>query len=535
MKRDILLKLILPVFASAMMVSCADDFLNLEPKTNLLEANSYKTEDDAFAALVAVYDAYTLQNWNFVPLASDIFSDDAFCGGEPGGGMWQWQDQEMSIIYPENGAASDLWNRCYSGIYRANMFFSKEGGIAWKSDTKRKRMNAEIHALRAWFNWDLVRHYGWVPLVPELLASSEDYKSNPQRTPEEVYVFVVQDLLTALPDLPVTVPAEEKGRLTQDAVKVLLARIYLFYEGFAKPVLGASAPLSYNGVEVNKSWVLSAMEEIITSERYQLLPDYASVFAWDNEENAESILEYHYSDLSASGDWGGWSDDGNFAVVFYGPRTPVPSDVYSAGWSFAIPTWSLYKEFENEDSIRREIAIFDANKDLDSYAAGFQNNGYFNHKYMGRSAFIASHGGDPALNWPKNYIDMRYAEVLLIAAELLLNDDNAQATEYYNQVRKRAMGDGAAKASITLDDIYHELRVEFAGEGHRKWDLLRRGLDYAKVQIDKSWVVPEGIDNPDEFINREFKTDTWGMLPIPGAEIILANPGVLQQYVPAFK
>jgi hypothetical protein len=535
MKRNKILSLLLVVFTSAMILSCADDFLNLEPKTNLLEANSYKTEQDAFAALVAVYDAYNLQNWNFVPLQSDIFSDDAYCAGEPGGGMWQWQAQEMSVIEPENGASSDLWSRCYSGIYRANMYFKKEAGIAWTSQETRARYNAEVHALRAWFNWDLVRHFGWVPLVPELLPSSEDYKSNPQRTPEEVYAFVIQDLLTALPDLPVTVPFEEKGRLTQDAIKVLLARIYMFYEGFAKPVLGAAAPLSYNGTEINKAWVLSAMEEMITSERYQLLPDYESVFAWDNEENAESILEYHYSDLTGKGDWNAWGVDGNFAVIFYGPRSPDPSDVYSSGWSFAVPTWALCAEYEKEDSVRLKTSVFDANAGLNNYTRGFQNTGYFNHKYMPRTAFYPTHGGDQALNWPKNYIDMRFAEVLLIAAELLLDDDNAKATEYFNRVRIRAMGEGAAKSSITLDDIYHELRLEFAGEGHRKWDLLRRGLDYAKTKIDASWIVPDTIPNPDEFIGREFKTDTWGMIPIPQAEITLANPGILKQYVPAFQ
>jgi starch-binding outer membrane protein, SusD/RagB family len=535
MKRNKILSLILVVFVSALILSCADDFLNLEPKTNLLEANSYKTEQDAYAALVAVYDAYSLQNWNFVPLQSDIFSDDAFCAGEPGGGMWQWQAQEMSVIDAEQGASSDLWSRCYSGIYRANMFFEKEAGIAWTSEATRIRYDAEVHALRAWFNWDLVRHFGWVPLVPELLPSSEDYKSNPQRTPEEVYAFVVQDLLTALPNLPITVPYEEKGRLTQDAIKVLLARIYLFYEGFAKPVLGAAAPLSFGGTEINKTWVLNAMEEIISSHRYQLLPDYASVFAWDNEENAESILEYHYSDVSAKGDWNAWSVDGNFAVIFYGPRSPDPSDEYSSGWSFAVPTWSLCDEFEDADSVRYNVSVFDANKDLTGYTKGFQNTGYFNHKYMPRTAFYPTQGGDQALNWPKNYIDMRYAEVLLIAAELLLNDNNGKATDYFNEVRKRAMGAGAAKASITLDDIYHERRVEFSGEGQRKWDLLRRGLDYAKTWIDKSWIVPAGIPNPDEFIGREFKTDTWGMLPIPAAEINLADPGLLKQYVPAFQ
>jgi len=130
---------------------------------------------------------------------------------------------------------------------------------------------------------------------------------------------------------------------------------------------------------------------------------------------------------------------------------------------------------------------------------------------------------------------MRFAEVLLMASELNLTDNPEKALDYLNRVRTRAMGESAALSSITLDAIYHERRVEFAGEGHRKWDLLRRGLDYAKEMIDASWVIPPEAESPDEFQGRQFIKDTWGMLPVPASEIRLAKEGVLKQYVPAFK
>ncbi len=535
MKQNIIHKLILIGVGMAIFQSCADDFLELEPKTNLLEANAYKTEEDAYSAVIAVYDALSVQNWSFVPITADIFSDDAYCGGESGGGMWQWQALETSIIDADNSEAENLWNRCYSGIYRANMFFDKEDGIEWTSENYRTRLHAEVRVLRAYFYWDLVRHFGWVPVVTELLPSSEDYKSNPQKNPDEVYGFIAEELLMALPDLPETVVSSEKGRITQDVARILLARIYLFYEGFAKPVLGVTNDLNCNGTEINKAYTLAAMEEIISSERYRLLDDYNDVFAWDNEGNDETIFEFHYSDVSGTGDWGGWTQDGNFSAIFYGPRSPDPDSVYSSGWSFAVPTWSLYNEFEEADSVRRKVSIFNADKDLNSYSAGFQNTGYFNHKYMPQAAYYPTNGGSTELNWPKNYIDMRLAEVYLIAAELYIDENPEKAAEYLNKVRTRAMGESAALSSVTLDDIYHERRIEFAGEGHRKWDLLRRGLNYAKECIDASWDVPDGLSNADEFTGREFNIDTWGMLPIPECEIRLANNGVLEQKVPAFR
>jgi hypothetical protein len=162
------------------------------------------------------------------------------------------------------------------------------------------------------------------------------------------------------------------------------------------------------------------------------------------------------------------------------------------------------------------------------------NTGYFNKKYMANAAYIGS-GGDQAHNFPKNFIDIRYAEVLLMAAELFMTDNAAKALGYFNQVRTRSLGASKAVTSLNLDVIYHERRVEFGGEGLRKWDLLRRGNDYAAAKINASFVVPQGIPNPGDFAPRTFNANTWGMFPIPAAEIRNTNSGVLKQMVPAYK
>ena len=97
------------------------------------------------------------------------------------------------------------------------------------------------------------------------------------------------------------------------------------------------------------------------------------------------------------------------------------------------------------------------------------------------------------------------------------------------------MGASAAKSSITIDDIYHERRVEFGLEGLRKWDLLRRGNDYAAQKINDSFNVPANVPNPSHFTTRTFNANTWGMFPIPASEIRNTNQGSLQQMVPAYK
>lgn len=525
-------KILLFVAVITGMSSC-NDFLEITPKTNELEANAYFTEVDAMEALTAVYDALAVQNWNFVPAQSDVFSDDLYTGGEPGGGMGQWQDQERSIITPENGAAADLWNRCYSGIYRANFYEYKEGEIQWTDENKRKRMKAEVLVMKAYFYWDLVRHYGWVPIVEEYIPDPEKYKSIAQSSPQEVYELIAANLLAAIPDLPTTVPPTEVGRITKDVARVLIARIYLFREGFAKPVMGVTGDWTDGATVINEDFVRDMIDEIITSERYVLEENYADVFDWANENNEESIFEWQYSEKKGHGDWGNlWGADGNFTVVFFGPRSPQGDPSIAAGWSFGTVSWSLYDEFETDDP-RRDVTIYNAEENLTSYQKGFQNTGYFNYKYMPRADYIGT-SGSSEFNWRINYKDMRLAEVYLIGAELYLDTDNAKATEYLNKVRVRAMGEDAKKDEITLDDIYHERRVELAAEGHRKWDLLRRGLDYAKQEIDASWNVPLAESQVD-FQGRQFDVNTWGMLPIPGSEIRLMNPGTLKQYVPAFQ
>lgn len=110
------------------------------------------------------------------------------------------------------------------------------------------------------------------------------------------------------------------------------------------------------------------------------------------------------------------------------------------------------------------------------------------------------------------------APILLMAAEL----QAANAQQYFDQVRQRAYGDDFVQIPATRENIMEERRLEFAGEGHRYWDLLRMGLETAKEKIEAQ--STENID-----IN--FRLDRLGLLPIPQSEINLSdntleqNPG----------
>ena len=121
--------------------------------------------------------------------------------------------------------------------------------------------------------------------------------------------------------------------------------------------------------------------------------------------------------------------------------------------------------------------------------------------------------GDPALNWGNNIREIRYADVLLMAAEGIARSGGSEGTArtYLNQVRNRVgLAALTSSGNQLLEDIYTERRMELATEGHRFFDLLRTGKA-ATVLGDQGFVA---------------STHTY--LPIPQQEIDAA-PDVLTQ------
>ena len=170
--------------------------------------------------------------------------------------------------------------------------------------------------------------------------------------------------------------------------------------------------------------------------------------------------------------------EGNVAVGFNGIRN-YNGPVFESGFSFNVPTQEVVDEFEADD-VRKDIAILD----IDAWAAsngatfctGFEHTGYYNRKYISRQGDLNT--GDANLTNPNNYRSIRFADVLLMAAEALNRGgiDEIRARLYLNRVRQRAGLDDVTSSGSTLTNaIYHERRVELVGEGHHFFDLVRTG------------------------------------------------------------
>jgi hypothetical protein len=154
--------------------------------------------------------------------------------------------------------------------------------------------------------------------------------------------------------------------------------------------------------------------------------------------------------------------------------------LFDSGYSFNVPTQDAYDAYEVGDN-RRDVAILNieawALSTGATYGRGYKHTGFFNRKYLPRQG--DANLGDQNLTNPNNYRAIRYADVLLMAAEAFNRGgiDDAKARTYLNQVRRRAFGDLnhdiSASGPALTDFILAERRLELMGEGHRFFDLVR--------------------------------------------------------------
>lgn len=477
--------------------SCSKDFLNTRPVGRVLEVNYYQTEEQAFEALVSIYDVL---QWNdqygftMFRFLQNVASDDTYAGGSDASDQPSWVAYNNFTLTPNLGPQRGFWRKGYKGIYRANLFLEKIDEIEDASEAFRTRTKAEAKFLRAKFYFDLVRLFGNIPLIDHTLGASEYYTVE-QVGPDQIYPLIVSDLEAAITDLPTSVSSNQLGRVTKGAAQALLARVLLFEDEAS-----------------SMAQVASLCELVIQSGEYSLLPSFSDIWSAEGEWSSESVFEITYSENSAS-DWGsfGWGGgEGNVGVQFIGMRD-YNGPTYATGWGFCPVSTELEAAMDGDPRYGNTIIDADALPGAE-YTPAYQNTGFWMRKYAPIASNVAP-DGDPALNWGNNIREIRYADVLLMAAEGILRSGGSEGTArtYLNQVRSRV---GLAALTSTgnqlLEDIYTERRMELATEGHRFFDLLRTGK------------ATEVLGN------QGFDSFTHTYLPIPQQELDAA-PDVLTQ------
>jgi starch-binding outer membrane protein, SusD/RagB family len=516
--------------------SCAEEFLDVEPQTSVLDNNFYKTVADAEMALVGCYDGYQVTSSNnggsAFYVVSEVLSDNTFGGtGNTDGRGYQLLDRFRLAESPsDNNIFNGLWSDYYRAIFRCNTLITKLDGIAFDPATAtRARVEGEARFLRALLYFDLVRLFERVPLITEPTRDNV-----PQSPAKDTYTQIVADLKFAAANIPadayLKANAETNdGRATSYAAKALLARVYLFYKG-------------YYGVEdigVTAAEALAGLEDVIASNEFQLLDEFKSLWpaasyvpkasdntldrsAYAGEGNREIVFAQKFNSTQ---DYNG-NVDGNRWLVMMGMRNTNWSP-YGKGWGAATVNPRLVGEFASNDE-RKSASIIDiAGEGITGFDMKDQREytGFTNKKYTPTSLPDGSSntGGsnDFQISQDQDFIVIRYADVLLMAAEL--GSPNAQT--YYDEVRTRA---GLTARPVSLSNILEERKFEFAFEGLRYWDLLRQGLSTAAATIAQTQNVVSGTVPDQVVINAADITKTRGFMQIPNTQITLSG-GTLEQ------
>lgn len=531
------IKKYIPAAAALLMMgsltSC-NDWLNEENP-------GQTTLDDFFTsgqtAINVANAAYTPLEWEYNNTyfsewyIGDIASDDALKGGQDLADGSDAYDIDNFKVNINNTIILDYYRAKYQGIARCNLALQEIPKVDLDdvlTEDRRDCLMGEVHFLRAFYYFQLIRVFGGVPIVDFVIDSSDQWQQ-PRATADEVYEHILADLFEAEKLLwnKSKYPQEDLGRVTKGAATALLCKVYLYMKDY---------PKAYE-------WGKKFVDEQYGKE-YSLCPIYTDNFMLAGENGPESVFEIQYMEEPTSdyGQGNGFTR-GAFSTILTRPRmSKLGGD---KGWGFDHPTKNLYAEFEPGDT-RREAAIGvpDAESQQEVEVM-YLNTPYYNNKVS------YSEGGTfPSLahasRSPYNYRLIRASDVLLLYAEAALESGHQSDAKWaLEQVRARARANADASVSNplpafpgylgytdTTDDlrkaIRHERRVELAMEGHRWFDIVRWGIAAQIMDRDKgSYGSTE-----DQIVRDEMAAFVPGkheLFPIPSEELILnpmeQNPG----------
>ena len=542
--------------AALTMTGCSESFLDTTSKTELNSTSFYKTEVQAEYAVVGCYDGYqrTVSNGNWPSLfqAVETMSDDCLGGGGPDDRSDRLMDRfDRSYMPDQIDLFNGLWDDYYKAINRCNLLLASLDNIGWTSEEARKVVESEARAIRGLEYFDLVRMFERVPL---LTASTTEVV--PQSEPDAVYEQIVADLKFAADNMPEGQYADKSnnlGRITKYAAAAMLARVYLFYDGVYNDNKGGAMPGG-----LTKEQALQYCEEVIKSQRYSLEPEFknlwpaASTEASTKTEGRKSTYVEDSNEIvwvvkfNNDQNWNNSNINGNRFIINLGLRNVTSFAPYGNGWGACPITPYANSLFRSGDS-RSTATVIDCAA-IGAYKEQITTDcmdytGLVNKKYCpliftdGTSMPAAEttvDGGNMQTNQDQNWILIRYADVLLMAAEL----GSANAMQYFNQVRDRAYGAGVHDITTapTREQIWNERRVEFMGEGVRYFDLRRQGLDaFVAAQMGQANANGQTIGNPITIYNNKVPTtisSTYvennirtkrGFFQIPNSQITLSG------------
>jgi len=481
------------------LVSC-EDALEENVYSSLLTNTAFKTEEDASAAVIAVYRALRSVGYNYYQInylkATDVASDQGSQNGS---------DMQLGTWSDNSDPIRGLWQDCYGLIGAANLALDALGQIDMEQALK-DRYEGEVRFLRALGYYDLTFHFKDVILNLGQNESGENLPLSPQ---SEVITAILADLDFAISTLPEMsqYDAKDIGRASKGAALALKAKTNLNVG----------------------NWQAAADDAllVINSGEHDMSLPYTELFKRENINAKEFIF--------------------SMKSVQYGDKRAVPKTyisvqtllgtVQSGGWGSVASTVGLYKSYDLNDDRRKLFAngyqwkqrAWNPESPRPYYAipgtpeytdpGPFPGQEVFDLldapviKYVRpRGLAVGGTSHDGGLNFPI----IRYPDVVLVRAEALneLQGGSTEAINLVNLVRRRAniadLPSGLNQNQLR-DAILEERGKEFFLEGKRRIDLIRHGK---LIPLWKASLEARYPDADFSYITKE--THTY--FPIPHLE-----------------
>lgn len=474
------------IFVSIGFTACETDFLDKNPKDKLSSTEFWKSKSDLDMALTAVY-ASAQGGGGIVSYGMpnlDVLTDNAY--GQHN--YWSSQTFVQGNISPSTeGYITDLYNTCYQGITRVNIFLDKLKSYQGTDvDSNEKLLyEAEARFFRGYYYYLLYFGYGAVPVITEPLTL--DSQDQPKATAQQVLDQSLSDIDFAIANLSTALYPDAAGHAVKTSAQALKLRVLMY------------AAYDHTG-SVNTEVLTQARDVALDlmSSGYSLDPNYEDVFRDGTQESSPEIM---------------------FSIKFLAPDNATPMDQWYGDWLVVSPLENLVNAYEVGD-LRLEKSIFEDVVEINGDTHSPSNDdptGFGLKKFLSPGLMPYGYSTQSQQDW----VMLRYAEVLLSYAEAqneLVGPDQS-VVDAMDAIRNRA-GLSNLPTGLTKDDmrelIRQERRIELAFEGIRYYDLKR-------------WRIAEDVlNNVTDGILSYFFEERFYLWPLPQTEIDKSQ-GVLEQ------
>jgi hypothetical protein len=548
------------------LASCKKgDFLDPTITNTLNEESVFTDSARTMDALVGIYSDignFAAHN-RFSTSGLASASDEAEASLQSGAQEFiKWATGSISAINTNN----DVWPVCYANIRRVNVFL-KNISRSPLSAPLQTRVSGEARFLRAWYYFQLVKHFSGIILVGDNVYNPDDAIPGKRNSYDECVNYITSECDAAADLLPLDQLSQDYGRITKGACMALKARMLLYaasplFNGGGIATEGELKAVTGYPAADNQRWLKAAQaaEAVQNLGVYQLFednttaPGYGFYKVFTLRKNTEYILarmqplnkdlETFYDPSSRGGSANAFPYQE--LVDDFGMRNGKPITDPTSGYNPKDP-------YVNRDPRLAYSVLFNGGLRLDRNTStrtpvytyvgspdGGSKTGYYVLKMLDAASINVT--GFP--NTQRCFPLIRYAEILLNRAEALNEFEGPTTTVYdlVSAIRKRAgLVPFQLPAGLTQDQmrqqIRNERRIELAYEEHRFWDVRRWKIAEQTdnrvlngMQVTK---LPNGTFNYQVVpVRQHFFRPGMYLFPIPQAEIsksadgsLLQNPG----------